>query len=225
MRSTEGGGLGGLGVGREGCAGCRVRRKLGGGCGISGNRGSRRAEAGRQLPGHPSRSGWLDRKRGRRLSLPCTPGDLPTNTHTHPCHLPPQPPAQKASPELRSDLSYDSIRGLLRAFFPDSRLVPLTEPPSEDLGSLHPGALLFRAAGHPPSLPTMADALAHGADVNWVNASQENATPLIQATAAVRVSPTSPPLLPSPPPDPGPRPCPSCHPIGAITNRDWLQRV
>ncbi|KAB0406005.1 hypothetical protein E2I00_008697, partial [Balaenoptera physalus] len=41
---------------------------------------------------------------------------------------------------------------------------PKPEPPSEDLGSLHPGALLFRAAGHPPSLPTMADALAHGAD-------------------------------------------------------------
>ncbi|XP_003416939.1 arf-GAP with coiled-coil, ANK repeat and PH domain-containing protein 1 isoform X1 [Loxodonta africana] len=58
------------------------------------------------------------------------------------------------------------------------------EPPSDDLGSLHSGALLFRAAGHPPSLPTMADALAHGADVNWVNGSQENATPLIQATAA-----------------------------------------
>ncbi|XP_030779424.1 arf-GAP with coiled-coil, ANK repeat and PH domain-containing protein 1 isoform X3 [Rhinopithecus roxellana] len=58
------------------------------------------------------------------------------------------------------------------------------EPPSEDLGSLHPGALLFRASGHPPSLPTMADALAHGADVNWVNGGQENATPLIQATAA-----------------------------------------
>ncbi|KAB1264953.1 Arf-GAP with coiled-coil; ANK repeat and PH domain-containing protein 1 [Camelus dromedarius] len=61
---------------------------------------------------------------------------------------------------------------------------PLTEPTSDDLGSLHPGALLFRAAGHPPSLPTMADALAHGADVNWVNGAQENATPLIQATAA-----------------------------------------
>lgn len=58
------------------------------------------------------------------------------------------------------------------------------EPPSDDLGSLHPGALLFRAAGHPPSLPTMADALAHGADVNWVNVGQDNATPLIQATAA-----------------------------------------
>ncbi|KAK2497592.1 hypothetical protein MC885_009092 [Smutsia gigantea] len=58
------------------------------------------------------------------------------------------------------------------------------EPPSDDLGSLHPGALLFRASGHPPSLPTMADALAHGANVNWVNGGQENTTPLIQATAA-----------------------------------------
>lgn len=48
----------------------------------------------------------------------------------------------------------------------------------------------------------MADALAHGADVNWVNGGQENATPLIQATAAVRVLVTSlhhlwsPPLFP-----------------------------
>ncbi|XP_037350966.1 arf-GAP with coiled-coil, ANK repeat and PH domain-containing protein 1 [Talpa occidentalis] len=58
------------------------------------------------------------------------------------------------------------------------------ESSSDDLGSLHPGALLFRAAGHPPSLPTMADALAHGADVNWVNGGRENSTPLIQATAA-----------------------------------------
>ncbi|CAO2643856.1 Arf-GAP with coiled-coil, ANK repeat and PH domain-containing protein 1 [Lemmus lemmus] len=59
-----------------------------------------------------------------------------------------------------------------------------SESPSDDLGSLHPGALLFQAAGHPPSLPTMADALAHGADVNWVNGAQGNATPLIRATAA-----------------------------------------
>lgn len=59
-----------------------------------------------------------------------------------------------------------------------------SESPSEDIGSLHPGALLFQAAGYPPSLPTMADALAHGADVNWVNAGQGNATPLIRATAA-----------------------------------------
>ncbi|XP_076792597.1 arf-GAP with coiled-coil, ANK repeat and PH domain-containing protein 1 isoform X2 [Arvicanthis niloticus] len=59
-----------------------------------------------------------------------------------------------------------------------------SESPSDDIGSLHPGALLFQAAGQSPSLPTMADALAHGADVNWVNAGQGNATPLIRATAA-----------------------------------------
>lgn len=62
------------------------------------------------------------------------------------------------------------------------------------MGSLHPGALLFEASGQPPSLPTMADALAHGADVNWVNASQGNATPLIRATAAVRTTQTFPTL-------------------------------
>ncbi|XP_068960277.1 arf-GAP with coiled-coil, ANK repeat and PH domain-containing protein 1 [Petaurus breviceps papuanus] len=56
--------------------------------------------------------------------------------------------------------------------------------PSGELGCLHPGALLFWAAGPPPSLPTMADALAHGADVNWVNGARENATPLIQATSS-----------------------------------------
>ncbi|XP_001370205.2 arf-GAP with coiled-coil, ANK repeat and PH domain-containing protein 1 isoform X1 [Monodelphis domestica] len=59
-----------------------------------------------------------------------------------------------------------------------------TALPSGESGCLHPGALLFWAAGPHPSLPTMADALAHGADVNWVNGAQENATPLIQATSA-----------------------------------------
>uniref|UniRef100_A0A670YXL6 Arf-GAP with coiled-coil, ANK repeat and PH domain-containing protein n=1 Tax=Pseudonaja textilis TaxID=8673 RepID=A0A670YXL6_PSETE len=57
-------------------------------------------------------------------------------------------------------------------------------PPSEDLRHLHPGALLYRAASAPPSLPTMSDALAHGADVNWVNTAQESRTPLLQAVAA-----------------------------------------
>ncbi|KAH0626081.1 hypothetical protein JD844_000819 [Phrynosoma platyrhinos] len=51
--------------------------------------------------------------------------------------------------------------------------------------SLHPGALLYRAAAAPPSLPTMADALAHGADVNWVNVTHESRTPLLQAVEAV----------------------------------------
>ncbi|KAL8177066.1 UNVERIFIED_CONTAM: Arf-GAP with coiled-coil, ANK repeat and PH domain-containing protein 1 [Gekko kuhli] len=54
----------------------------------------------------------------------------------------------------------------------------------EDLHSLHPGPLLYRAAAAPPSLPTMADALAHGADVNWVNVAHESRTPLLQAVAA-----------------------------------------
>nr|XP_008123193.1 PREDICTED: arf-GAP with coiled-coil, ANK repeat and PH domain-containing protein 1-like [Anolis carolinensis] len=58
-------------------------------------------------------------------------------------------------------------------------------PSLENLQSLHPGALLFRAAAAPPSLPTMADALAHGADVNWVNVAQESRTPLLQAVEAV----------------------------------------
>uniref|UniRef100_A0A6I8NE41 Arf-GAP with coiled-coil, ANK repeat and PH domain-containing protein n=1 Tax=Ornithorhynchus anatinus TaxID=9258 RepID=A0A6I8NE41_ORNAN len=66
---------------------------------------------------------------------------------------------------------------------PGSRVLR-TGSAQEELSSLHPGALLFQAAGAPPSLPTMADALAHGADVNWVNAAQANATPLIQATEA-----------------------------------------
>uniref|UniRef100_K7G2D2 Arf-GAP with coiled-coil, ANK repeat and PH domain-containing protein n=1 Tax=Pelodiscus sinensis TaxID=13735 RepID=K7G2D2_PELSI len=52
----------------------------------------------------------------------------------------------------------------------------------EDLHSLHPGALLYWAAGN-QNLPTMADALAHGADVNWVNAAEESRTPLLQAVA------------------------------------------
>ncbi|XP_060111919.1 arf-GAP with coiled-coil, ANK repeat and PH domain-containing protein 1 [Heteronotia binoei] len=54
----------------------------------------------------------------------------------------------------------------------------------EDLHSLHPGPLLYRAAASPPSLPTMADALAHGADVNWVNVAHESRTPLLQAVSA-----------------------------------------
>ncbi|XP_053908705.1 arf-GAP with coiled-coil, ANK repeat and PH domain-containing protein 1 isoform X2 [Cuculus canorus] len=48
---------------------------------------------------------------------------------------------------------------------------------------LHPGALLYWAAQH-QRLPTMADALAHGADPGWVNAAQGHLTPLLQAVAS-----------------------------------------
>ncbi|XP_078420031.1 arf-GAP with coiled-coil, ANK repeat and PH domain-containing protein 2-like isoform X2 [Cetorhinus maximus] len=45
---------------------------------------------------------------------------------------------------------------------------------------ISPGLQLYKAA-HVRSLPDMAEALAHGADVNWVNAEDNKATPLIQA--------------------------------------------
>ncbi|XP_073510743.1 arf-GAP with coiled-coil, ANK repeat and PH domain-containing protein 1 [Phyllobates terribilis] len=49
-----------------------------------------------------------------------------------------------------------------------------------EMANLHPGALLYRAAEH-RYLPTMADALAHGADVNWVHSEEDGRTPLIRA--------------------------------------------
>lgn len=60
-----------------------------------------------------------------------------------------------------------------------------TAEPEEDLSGLHPGALLYRSAAL-QNFPVMADALAHGADVNWVNVSEESSTPLIQAVSVVR---------------------------------------
>lgn len=59
------------------------------------------------------------------------------------------------------------------------------EEDEEDLSGLHPGALLYRSAAL-QNFPVMADALAHGADVNWVNTNEESSTPLIQAVTAVR---------------------------------------
>ncbi|GAA6216325.1 arf-GAP with coiled-coil, ANK repeat and PH domain-containing protein 1 isoform X2 [Lates japonicus] len=53
----------------------------------------------------------------------------------------------------------------------------------EDLSGLHPGALLYRSAAL-QNFPVMADALAHGADVNWVNVAEDSSTPLIQAVSA-----------------------------------------
>ncbi|NWZ43787.1 ACAP3 protein, partial [Brachypodius atriceps] len=50
----------------------------------------------------------------------------------------------------------------------------------EDLRELHPGLVMYRAA-QARNLPLMAEALAHGADINWVNDEDESKTPLIQA--------------------------------------------
>ncbi|KAM3857426.1 arf-GAP with coiled-coil, ANK repeat and PH domain-containing protein 1 [Diretmus argenteus] len=57
------------------------------------------------------------------------------------------------------------------------------EEEEEDLSGLHPGALLYRSAAL-QNFPVMADALAHGADVNWVNVADESSTPLIQAVSS-----------------------------------------
>ncbi|XP_044067190.1 arf-GAP with coiled-coil, ANK repeat and PH domain-containing protein 3 isoform X2 [Siniperca chuatsi] len=56
---------------------------------------------------------------------------------------------------------------------------PETSDP-EDMRDLHPGALLYKAS-KTRNLPVMAEALAHGADVNLANDEDEGKTPLIQA--------------------------------------------
>lgn len=55
----------------------------------------------------------------------------------------------------------------------------------EDLRELHPGLLIYKAA-QARNLPLMAEALANGAEINWVNDEDENKTPLIQAVMGVR---------------------------------------
>ncbi|GAB1300185.1 Arf-GAP with coiled-coil, ANK repeat and PH domain-containing protein 2 [Apodemus speciosus] len=53
-----------------------------------------------------------------------------------------------------------------------------------DSKHLHPGLQLYRAS-YEKNLPKMAEALAHGADVNWANSDENQATPLIQAGSLV----------------------------------------
>ncbi|XP_039584766.1 arf-GAP with coiled-coil, ANK repeat and PH domain-containing protein 1-like [Passer montanus] len=63
---------------------------------------------------------------------------------------------------------------------------PLAPPPDgaepEAAPCLHPGALLSWAARR-RRLPTMAEALAHGADPGWANGADGNRTPLLEAVA------------------------------------------
>ncbi|KAK3518719.1 hypothetical protein QTP70_008908 [Hemibagrus guttatus] len=54
----------------------------------------------------------------------------------------------------------------------------------EDVRELHPGALLYKAC-QARNLPVMAEALAHGADVNSTNEEDEGKSPLIQAVIGV----------------------------------------
>uniref|UniRef100_A0AAR2K018 Arf-GAP with coiled-coil, ANK repeat and PH domain-containing protein n=1 Tax=Pygocentrus nattereri TaxID=42514 RepID=A0AAR2K018_PYGNA len=60
-----------------------------------------------------------------------------------------------------------------------SELEPEASDP-EDSREIHPGALLYKAC-QARNLPVMAEALAHGADVNSINEEDEGKSPLIQA--------------------------------------------
>uniref|UniRef100_A0A672NFG3 Arf-GAP with coiled-coil, ANK repeat and PH domain-containing protein n=1 Tax=Sinocyclocheilus grahami TaxID=75366 RepID=A0A672NFG3_SINGR len=65
----------------------------------------------------------------------------------------------------------------------ETELEPEASDP-EDLRELDPGALLYKAC-QARNLPVMAEALAHGADVNSVNEEDEGKSPLIQAVIGV----------------------------------------
>lgn len=60
---------------------------------------------------------------------------------------------------------------------------PETSDP-EDVRELHPGELLYKAS-KARNLPLMAEALAHGADINAANHDDEGKTALIQAVIGV----------------------------------------
>uniref|UniRef100_A0A8C0GAK4 Arf-GAP with coiled-coil, ANK repeat and PH domain-containing protein n=1 Tax=Chelonoidis abingdonii TaxID=106734 RepID=A0A8C0GAK4_CHEAB len=96
----------------------------------------------------------------------------------------PQPGSQRYN-DSGTQHSADDSREHLAATIPTNSLY---EPEGEkrdssvfhDSKQLHPGLQLYRAA-YEKNLPDMAEALAHGADVNWVNTEENKVTPLIQA--------------------------------------------
>ena len=57
----------------------------------------------------------------------------------------------------------------------------------EDMSSLDPNMLLFKAA-QSRNLAVMLEALANGAETNWVNIQEEDKTPLMKAVETVSVS-------------------------------------
>uniref|UniRef100_A0A673M3Y3 Arf-GAP with coiled-coil, ANK repeat and PH domain-containing protein n=1 Tax=Sinocyclocheilus rhinocerous TaxID=307959 RepID=A0A673M3Y3_9TELE len=78
-------------------------------------------------------------------------------------------------PAVECEVSEDSSN--------EAELEPEASDP-EDLRELDPGALLYKAC-QARNLPVMAEALAHGADVNSVNEEDEGKSPLIQAVIGV----------------------------------------
>ena len=54
----------------------------------------------------------------------------------------------------------------------------------EDMSKLDPNLLLYKAA-EARNLPVMSEALANGADPNWVHADEEDKTPIMKAVETV----------------------------------------
>ncbi|XP_066031175.1 LOW QUALITY PROTEIN: arf-GAP with coiled-coil, ANK repeat and PH domain-containing protein 1-like, partial [Chamaea fasciata] len=107
------------------------------------------------------REGWIRAKYVEKKFLRGVPGHAPRPRPSRQGHAPRSDPAPRAGPNA----------------------APPPEPcDPEGAPCLHPGALLFWAARR-RRLPTMADALAHGADPGWVNSAESNRTPLLEAVA------------------------------------------
>lgn len=74
--------------------------------------------------------------------------------------------------------------------------MPATLPPCKDMvfcepKEYSPGLQLYWASCA-RSLPDMAEALAHGAEVNWVNTEEDKRTPLIMAVQGVSMTTRNP---------------------------------
>uniref|UniRef100_A0A673YV33 Arf-GAP with coiled-coil, ANK repeat and PH domain-containing protein n=1 Tax=Salmo trutta TaxID=8032 RepID=A0A673YV33_SALTR len=104
-------------------------------------------------------------------------------------HLPPRPPPP--TPKLRPS---SNASGQSAAEAPPMAM-PATLPPPSPCKELvvfsepkeySPGLQLYWASCA-RSLPNMAEALAHGAEVNWVNTDDDKRTPLIMAVQGVRI--------------------------------------
>uniref|UniRef100_A0A8C4W6Z3 Arf-GAP with coiled-coil, ANK repeat and PH domain-containing protein n=1 Tax=Gopherus evgoodei TaxID=1825980 RepID=A0A8C4W6Z3_9SAUR len=96
----------------------------------------------------------------------------------------PQPGSQRNNDSGTQHSADDSREHLAATISTNSLYEPEGEKRDSsvfhDSKQLHPGLQLYRAA-YEKNLPDMAEALAHGADVNWVNTEEKKATPLIQA--------------------------------------------
>uniref|UniRef100_A0A668AM47 Arf-GAP with coiled-coil, ANK repeat and PH domain-containing protein n=1 Tax=Myripristis murdjan TaxID=586833 RepID=A0A668AM47_9TELE len=98
-------------------------------------------------------------------------------------HLPPRPPPP--TPKLRPG---SNVSGQSEAAEPPPMPMPATLPPPSPFKETvfyepkeySPGLQLYWAS-YARSLPDMAEALAHGAEVNWVNTEDDKRTPLIMA--------------------------------------------